>query len=345
MRACGVKRWSMSLGRWWGVPVRLHIFFILFAVLVLAFNASEEMAAGFLTVAVLLSSLVLHEVGHALAAVRVGGKVDVIVVGPVGGLVSPRVPDEPEMHLFVALAGPIVHLTLVVLAAVALAVSGHPNIIGLLHPVVQLDLVDGDAWLVACKLTVWLNWMLLLLNMLPAYPFDGGPILRSVLWPALGRRTAQIATARLAMFAGVGMCIIALISSGAEFHTSVPLWIPLVTLGIFLFFSAQQDLALGNAYDESDELSKYDLGNDGLDLEDTAWSDEGNDEAVLVEFHHKQDRERHRRAQEAYEDARVDDILARLHDSDMSQLSPEEIELLQRAGARYKRRRRSQDSK
>ena len=60
-------------------------------------------------------SVTLHEVGHSLAAIRVGGKVDAVVLGPVGGLISPRVPDEPEIHLFVALAGPIVHLLLAVI--------------------------------------------------------------------------------------------------------------------------------------------------------------------------------------------------------------------------------------
>jgi len=344
MRACGVQRWSIGLGRWWGIPVRLHIFFIVFAVLALAFNASEQLTAGVVTVVVLLASLLLHEAAHALAALRVGGKVDVIVVGPMGGLVSPRVPDEPEIHLFVAMAGPIVHLSLVVLAAVALAISGHPNILGLLYPVVPVDLTEGgDLWIVTCKLTLWLNWMLLLLNLLPVYPFDGGPILRSVLWPALGRRTAQIATARLAMLAAVMLCLVALVTSSVEIYTSVPLWIPLVTLGIFLFFSAQQDLAIGVSYEDSEELGNYHLSSDGLDLEDAAWSKEDGDEAVLVEHHHEHKRDQHRRALEAYEDARVDDILARLHDSSLAELSPEEIDLLQRASQRYKQRQRPQD--
>ena len=93
----------------------------------------------------------------------VGGKVDAIILGPVGGLVSPRVPDEPEVQLFVALAGPIVHLTLVVLAAVGLALAGVTNILALLHPL-SLNLVDDEttSWLLFGKLTLWLNWVLLL---------------------------------------------------------------------------------------------------------------------------------------------------------------------------------------
>src|SRR5437870_2002531 len=99
MRGCSVQRWSLSLGRWWGVAVYLHVFFVLSALLALAFNWSEPdlLGTGLLMVAILLASVTLHEVGHALAALRIGGKVDAIVLGPVGGLISPRVPDEPEI--------------------------------------------------------------------------------------------------------------------------------------------------------------------------------------------------------------------------------------------------------
>src|SRR4051794_41961692 len=108
MPACSVQRWSLSLGRWWGVAVYLHVFFVLFALVGLAVTLRDPglLGAGLMMVAILFVSVTLHEVGHSLAALRVGGKVDAIVLGPVGGLISPRVPDEPEIHLFVALAGP-----------------------------------------------------------------------------------------------------------------------------------------------------------------------------------------------------------------------------------------------
>src|SRR4051794_7411792 len=108
MAGCSVQRWSLPLGRWWGVAVYLHVFFVLSAVLALAFQLTEPdlLGTGLMLVAVLFVSVMLHEIGHSLAALRVGGKVDAVVLGPVGGLISPRVPDEPEIHLFVALAGP-----------------------------------------------------------------------------------------------------------------------------------------------------------------------------------------------------------------------------------------------
>jgi Zn-dependent protease len=332
------------LGRWWGVAVYLHVFFVVTALLAFAFLRPDPdlLAAGLMLVAVLLVSVTLHEVGHSLAAIRVGGKVDAVVLGPVGGLISPRVPDEPEIHLFVALAGPIVHLLLAVAAAAVLAAAGNTQLIGLLNPfATPKDLIEpGGTGIIAAKLTLWLNWILMLLNLLPAYPFDGGPILRAMLWPALGRRTARVVTARVAMGIAFLFCVASLVTvmMAGEIQAHVPIWMPLLTLGLFLFFSARQDLAAAAISDWNDEPAGYQLSTDGLDLLDVDWALEDDEEGVLVE-HQPRPAEKSRHAKEADEDARVDDILARLHVSSWEALSAEEIAILQRASQRYRRRR------
>jgi Zn-dependent protease len=325
------------------VAVYLHIFFLMSALLALAFTLSDPglVGVGLLAVGVLLASVALHELGHALAAVRVGGKVDAIVLGPVGGLISPRVPDEPETKLFVALAGPIVHLLVAVLAAIGLALAGNTQLVGLLNPLATPeDLVEpGGTGLVVAKLTLWINWILMLLNLLPAYPFDGGPILRAMLWPALGRRTAGVVTARAAMAIAILLCAASLLTVGRDFPASVPIWIPLVTLGIFLFFSARQDLAASDAEEKNQQMAGYQLNSDGLDLLDAMWSSEEDEEGVLVEHQQRRQPEQSRRTQDVSEDERVDDILARLHNSSWDALSPEEVAILQRASQRYRQRR------
>lgn len=349
MPGCCVQRWSISLGRWWGITVYLHLFFIISAVLALAFaiQDSDLLSIGALTVLILLVSVLLHELGHAVAAVRVGGKVDAIVLGPVGGLISPRVPDEPEALLFVALAAPIVHLLLAVLAAIVLALAGDTQLLGLLNPVAPQDLIEGgtdvtarvSSWAVAVKLTLWINWVLMLLNLLPAYPFDGGPILRAALWPAVGRRTARIVTARVAMVVAVLICGLALWTIRWELPTSIPMWMPLVMLGLFLYFSARQDMAMANSKDPTEWPEGYDPNCDSVDMLDTDWLTYNEDEGVLVEHGRRQESETDQRVEEASEDARVDDILARLHNSSWEALSAEEIAVLQRASQRYRRRR------
>src|SRR6478672_2601717 len=346
MVGCSVQRWSLPLGRWWGVAVYLHVFFVLSALVSLAFLLREPdlLSTGLMMVAVLLVSVTLHEVGHSLAALRVGGKVDAVVLGPMGGLISPRVPDEPEIHLFVALAGPIVHLMLAVLAAAVLAAAGNTQLLGLLNPfATPQDLVEpGGAGIIATKLTLWLNWILMLLNLLPAYPFDGGPILRAMLWPALGRRTARIVTARVAMGVAFLFCLAALITTAGDFQTHMPTWIPLLTLGVFLFFSARQDLAAASTAEWNEEPAGYQLSSDGLDLLDVDWMNDDEDDGVLVE-HQPRPAEVNRRAQEAVEEARVDNVLARLHELGREGLTAEEIAGLERASQRYRQRRGSAD--
>ena len=185
------------------VGLSAHFLFAV-ALLALPFTLpdSELLVAGLLTVGVLLVSVTLHEVAHALAAMRVGGKVDAIVLGPVGGLISPRVPDEPEIHLFVALAGPIVHLLLAVLAAIVLAIAGNTRAVGSFEPAGDADETwwsRAACWLVAAKLTLWLNWILMLLNLLPAYPVRRRAGAPGDALAGTRPANARIVTARVAM--------------------------------------------------------------------------------------------------------------------------------------------------
>jgi hypothetical protein len=105
---------------------------------------------------------------------------------------------------------------------------------------------------------------------------------------------------------------------------------------MFLFFSARQDLLIGESEEIEDEPIGYRAGVAGLDLLNANWSDDEVD-AVLVE-HQRQPQEQSGGSQEASEDARVDDILARLHNCSLSELSDEEVGVLQRASVRYKQR-------
>jgi hypothetical protein len=164
-----------------------------------------------------------------------------------------------------------------------------------------------------------------------------------MLWPALGRRTARIVTARVAMVVGLILCGAWLLSFASELPTRVPMWIPLVMLGLFLCFSARQDLAAAVAPDWTDQPAGYQVSSDGLDLLDEMWTSADDDEGVLVEHQQRPQPEQIRREREAIEDARVDDILARLHDSSWDQLSPDEIAILQRASQRYRQRRHASD--
>src|SRR4029078_11298048 len=104
----------------------------------------------------------------------------------------------------------------------------------------------------------------------------------AVLWPAVVRRTARVVTSRVAMVIAVGLGIASLLSLGSEFDTRVPLWIPLMTLGMFLFFSARQDLTAGTPHEQADGPAGYQLDSDNLDMLEAMWAADEEDNGVLV---------------------------------------------------------------
>lgn len=126
-----------------------------------------------------------HEYGHALACRQVGGKADRIVLWPLGGVAFVDPPPRPGATLWSIAAGPLVNVVLVptlMLVGFFMRQAGWmltlPNAYGLLRSL------------------FWVNLVLLIFNLLPIYPLDGGQILRSLLWFVLGRgRSLQVATA------------------------------------------------------------------------------------------------------------------------------------------------------
>jgi Zn-dependent protease len=332
-------RWSFGLGSWWGVPVRLHLFLVLFCVALVSMTLPAMPAEALLTLAVILISLLLHESAHALAAVKLGGEVDAIVLGPLGGLLAPRVPNEPEPQFFVAFAGPIVNLALAVSAAAILVFRGQPNTVELIMQVAPASLAEGDWLLSTARLLVWWNCWVFVLNLIPVFPFDFGPALRAMLWPLVGKRTAGEVAGQAGRLVALGLLLLAISFSRAEEPAAASHWgshwLPLSLLAVFVFFSAQHDLTLLRRESNNPLLLSGPTRN-------SIWDD---DEEGLVLVEHssmtsqQEPADERRRWDEAGEDARVDDILARLHSGGLEQLSTEDRDILQRASRRYRRRR------
>jgi Zn-dependent protease len=135
--------------------------------------------------------VLLHEFGHAMACRQVGGTANQIVLWPLGGVAYVKPPQRPGATLWSIAAGPLVNVALlpVLFGAVLMARSlGWPD-----------TMPDTYQWLRAVSFT---NLGLLIFNMLPIYPLDGGQIFRSLLWFVLGRgRSLMVAT--LLGFVGV----------------------------------------------------------------------------------------------------------------------------------------------
>lgn len=243
--------WSVGFGRWGGVHVRMHMFFFLFAALTCYLSWWEGNAAGspqvdrlaVYALFILSVSVLLHELGHWWAARRLGGQCDSLVLVPWGGLTLPRGIRDPGAELLVHLAGPAAQVAVCLMLA-PLLVSASGNLPGLLHPLAPEDLTVGTTAVVLAKLTFWLNWTLLLVNLMPVFPFDGGAALRAAMllkWPDLGRRGASWLVASLAKAAVVGLAVLAVLVPFDDSQGLVPLRFALILLCIFLYFSAQHE--------------------------------------------------------------------------------------------------------
>jgi Zn-dependent protease/CBS domain-containing protein len=187
---------SVGTVRLFGVPVRLHFTFILLLVFLLfiGIGGKQSGATTALYILALFASVLLHEVGHTLVAKRYGIRTIEIVMFPIGGVSRPERAPKAREELWIALAGPLVNLAIAGgLLAWMWTRTGWVAIQQLREPT-DANLAERIAFG---------NLLLFVFNLLPAYPMDGGRILRSFL--ALGR-TEEDAT-RVAAGAGQALAI------------------------------------------------------------------------------------------------------------------------------------------
>ena len=171
-------RWSWKLGRVAGIELRVHATFLL----LLAWAALTYYRLGGTTAAALrgvvftlalFASVVLHELGHAVAARRFGVPTRDITLLPIGGVARlAYIPRQPKQELVIALAGPLVTL-LIVLALYGIG-------LGFSLPNGTIDAALGARGGFVGQL-MWANVFLLVFNLLPAFPMDGGRVLRAAL--------------------------------------------------------------------------------------------------------------------------------------------------------------------
>jgi Zn-dependent protease/CBS domain-containing protein len=215
---------SVGIARIFGVPVRLHFTFILLLVFLLFIGVGGQQSGATtgLYILALFASVLLHELGHALVAKRYGIRTIEIVMFPIGGVSRPERQPKAREELWIALAGPTVNL----LIAVALLawVASRQGFVALeqLRMPTDANLAERIA---LGNLTLWL------FNLLPAYPMDGGRILRSFL--AL-RRPEEEAT-RIAASAGQALAVL-LGLAGLLWGNFI-----LVFVALFVYLGASQE--------------------------------------------------------------------------------------------------------
>jgi len=226
-----MRSWSIPAGRLFGIEIRIHLTFLFLLVFVWTTeSAAQDTTAalrGLGLVGIIFGSVILHELGHALVARKAGIPAKGIILLPIGGVTildESRVDADPTLtwkrDVRISMTGPLVNLVIAGLSALLLAAL-MPNLSLLGRPLIHSSNL--------LRSLVWANIYLGLFNLLPAYPMDGGRVLRAffsrTMDPVLAtQRAIRIGHVFAILFMMVGML-------------RGDWW--LVMIGLFLFFGAQ----------------------------------------------------------------------------------------------------------
>jgi Zn-dependent protease len=219
---------SWKLGRPFGIGVYIHWTFLLLLGFVLLSNWGHYgLHSAVYAVSLLVSvfgCVVLHELGHALMARHFGIPTRDITLYPIGGVARlERMSEHPMEELCIALAGPAVNVVIAFLLFAVLVLAG-PAPYGALESAAYLQ---GNFLL----MLAWTNLGLALFNLLPAFPMDGGRVLRALLVPVLGRLRATQAAAN------VGSAFALLLVLGGFWFNPM-----LLLVGAFIFLAGRHEL-------------------------------------------------------------------------------------------------------
>jgi Zn-dependent protease len=237
---------SWKLGRAFGIELYVHWTFLLLPLYVAAMTLKQGVpVAAFAVVAVLcvFGCVLLHELGHALMARRFGIPTRDITLYPIGGVARlERLSEKPWEEFWIAVAGPAVNVFIAGFLMLVFWVGKmdfpDDRVAGVLH--LSRGLLQYPLWQ---QLLIWLcmaNQALVVFNLLPAFPMDGGRVLRAGLSAFLG----QLRATEVAAFLGTVMAWLFAMAGLGLFQPHLAGNPMLVILAVFVFLAGQQELAM-----------------------------------------------------------------------------------------------------
>jgi Zn-dependent protease len=352
-----ISPWSLPLGRYFGIAVRVHPLFWIFSLAMLLRAASPRSGPSYLAEAaivqgILFLSVLLHEFGHCFGARAVDGDASEILMWPLGGLAFVDVPNTPRAHFVTAVSGPAVNLLLCALAAGALSVFGilppfnplwdviwHQE--GLYSFAESKQITELAVLPVLLARLFSLNWMLFLFNMLlPAFPLDSGRIVQCALWTRLGFQQATRIVLRVSVIVAVVMILAAVFFIEPENPLQM---ITLFSIAVFIIVMCKQQEFLMETGALGDEgIFGYDFSQGYTSLERGEPAPRRAKKKNFLQrwLQQKAEKKRLREEQQRQEEERrVDELLAKVQQGGgMHALTEEEKRFLIRVSARLRNR-------
>ncbi len=239
-------RGSLKIFTWFGIPVFVHWSFGLIFIYILWHAYSNGlslvdtawMSGLFMAI---FGCVLLHEYGHALAARRYGVRTRDIVLMPIGGMARlERMPEKPLQEFVVAIAGPMVNVVIFLLMVIGITVLAQPEQLETIRAAVLAETTGEpleETGIEVSKLLQYSinfaisNLILVVFNMIPAFPMDGGRVLRALLSMRIGRAKAT----RIASWIGQGFAVLFAIWGIYSGNFMLAL------LGVFVIYAARSE--------------------------------------------------------------------------------------------------------
>ena len=346
------RRLGLRLGQVRGVEVWVH-WFLIFVLAIQLVQSFFKLGSGdhpFLSWLVLCVALfvtvLLHEVGHVVAARLQGGSADRIVLWPLGGLAYCEPPQDPWAHFWVAAAGPLVNIVIAIGAAGVCVLQGWEFLS------FTRDAEGFPFFRFLCQYLILWDGLLVVLNFLPCYPLDGGRMLHALLWARTGQpQPSLFATLRISQ----GTAVFALVSAILIFAWSWTLpkevklavahpFLSELQFGLFLaayfYFAAGRPMALRMLHGEEEQgIFGYDFSGGYTSLERTT-TRRGGGRSFSIASVRARFRKRGRAAREEREAQmrqRVDTLLEKIHREGRQSLKRSEARFLERASKLFKK--------
>ncbi len=327
---------SFPIGTYARADVRVSVFFPLLLV-VLWFRLGDWRIATVFS-AVLFLSVLAHEFGHVIAARNTGGRGDEILIWPLGGLAFVQPARTFWSQFLTAACGPAVNAVLCLLT-LPLVLGWSPQAADVLHPFVfpRVELASETVWLDLVVLVFVANEILLLVNLLPVFPLDGGRMLQCVLAERCGRESGNEIYLRVGFTAGFLFLFAGLVFSNT--------WVMFIG-AIVLVLNVQESFQIqfNDRYEESFLGYDFSQGYTSLERED-------DDEHLVPRrpgpirrwlARRRAAREEKRIAEELALRAEVDALLAKVHEFGYDSLSESEKRRLMEASNLFRRNRTSE---
>ncbi|HNO78400.1 MAG TPA: site-2 protease family protein [Phycisphaerae bacterium] len=216
--------WSFRIGQLFGIDIRLHIVFLFAAAILVgrAFAKPDESIGlsspfdALIAFFILFAMVLLHEFGHCWGARRSGGDATEVLLWPLGGLAMVRPPHTPKANLLTAAAGPAVNVLICIVAAAILIALGGLGAVPW-NPLRTFMPIDSNIdvnestqfWL---RIVFGLSYLLLLFNLLPVFPMDGGRMLQAILWERRGYGPATMTATFIGMVGAIVFAVFGILT-------------------------------------------------------------------------------------------------------------------------------------